>query len=427
MMRSLFVRFRALSVFAVLLTAVAVASCSEDIQAGATCPLLCPQGAPPLKDTIIDAVTFDTSIAGFPPLGFESSLVLARRGDTLDSRIVTRYDTLPVKYSAAGQDSTIKRIDSAYVTGMRFAEDSALTFRDSASVEVYDVTDAVDDTATAALLAEFTPANRIGVRKYGKGDKPDTLRIVLDTARVRLRVITTHRLHIALRMVTTGSEQVRIISHNSGEGITLTVRASRDTAVAALLINPNSDFAPDKPFLSPAVADFNLIALGSPPAANALRVGGMPWRRVMFRFRIPSRIVDSAGVIRATLFLTQRPMRTGSDAGDSVKLHVVPVIVSDLITDLHQMLEFAGATSSYSTDSVMLVPRDSVRRGLEIVNIVRSWRGQDTIRTPRAIALVLGTEGNRPAAVDFYSIEAPPGLRPQLRLSYVTKLNSGRP
>ena len=83
MIRSHVVRFRALSVFAVLLTTLAVASCSEDIQAGASCPVLCPQPPAPLQDTILDAVTFDTSIASFPSLGFERVLLLARRGDTL--------------------------------------------------------------------------------------------------------------------------------------------------------------------------------------------------------------------------------------------------------------------------------------------------------------------------------------------------------
>jgi hypothetical protein len=421
MIRSHVLRFRALSVFAVLVTTVAVASCSEDLQGGASCPINCPQDAPPLKDTTLDAVTFDTSLASFPPLGFEPTLLLTRRGDTVDTRIVTRYDTLP---TTSGSDS-ITQIDSAYITGTRIVGDSALSFHDSATVEVYDVTDAVGDTATAALLAQFTPANLIGARQYGKGDKPDTLRVFLDTARVRARVTVDHRLHIALRMVTSGSEQIRILSRNGGGGFALTIRTSPDTAVAAQTVNPSSDFPTGQTFLTTAMADFTLVALAPPLAANVLRVGGVPWRRVMLRFNIPSRIVDSSAVIRATLFLTQSP--TGPNAGDSVELHVVPIIVSDRVTDLHTILEFAGSTSLFSVDSVAVMPKDSVRRGLEIVHVIQSWRGQDTIKTPRAVALILGTEGLSPAAVDFFSIKAPAGVRPQLRLTYITKLNSGRP
>jgi len=414
-------RFKALSLFAVLLTTALVVSCSEDIQGGSACPLLCPQDAPPKQDTVIDAVTFDTSIASFPPLGFEPTLLVARLGDTVDARIVTQYDTLP---AVSGSDS-IKEIDSAYVTAPRCSPDSVVTFKDSATVEVYDVTDAVGDTVTSALLAQFTPANLIGARRYGGGDKADTVRIQLDTARVRSRIQIGHRLHVAFRMVTAGSGQIRIVSRNSGGGVALTIRTSPDTTVASQTVQPSSDFPSDRPFLTAAMADFSLVALAPALPANVLRIGGIPWRRTMLRFHIPSHIVDSTAVIRASLIMTQRP--TGPYTGDSVRLYVVPVIVSDRVTDLRTMLEFAGPASATAVDSVMILPQDSFRRELQIVHVIQSWRGQDTTRTPRIIALTLGTEGLSAAAVDFYSIKGPGAFRPQLHLTYINKLNTGRP
>lgn len=421
MIRSPVVRFRALSLFAVLLTTAVVASCSEDIQGGSSCPILCPQDAPPKQDTIIDAVTFDTSIASFPPLGFEPTLLLARLGDTVDTRIVTRYDTLP---AFSGADS-ITEIDSAYIVGHRVAADSLLAFKDSATVEVYDVTDAVGDTVTSSLLAQFTPANLIGTRQYGAGDKPDTMRINLDTGRVRRRIHVDHRMHIALRMVTAGSEQIRVISQNNGGGFALRIRTSPDTTVAAQTAQPSSDFPTDRPFLTAAMADFALVALAPPLSANVLRVGGVPWRRVMIRFHIPAHIVDSTAVIRATLFMTQRPV--GPNAGDSVRLYVVPIIVSDRVTDLHTVLEFAGSPGLTAVDSLMILPKDSVRRALEIVRVIQSWRGQDTIKTPRTVALTLATEGAGATAVDFVSVKGPVAQRPQLHLTYIPKLSTGRP
>jgi hypothetical protein len=421
MIRSLVVRFRALSLFAVLLATAVVASCSEDIQGGSACPALCPQDAPPKRDTTIDAVTFDTSLSSFPPLGFEPTLLLARFGDTVDARIVTRYDTLP---ELSGTDS-IKQIDSAYITGHRLAADSLLKIKDTAAVEVYDVTDAAGDTVTAALLAQFTPANLIGTRQYVGGDKPDTLKIFLDTGRVHSRIHVDHRLHIALRMVTKGSEQIRVISQNGGQGFALTVRTSPDTTVAAQTVQPSSDFPADRPFLTAAMADFQLVALAPPMAANTLRIGGMPWQRALLRFHIPSRIVDSTEVIRATLSVTQRPV--GPNAGDSVKVYVVPVIVSSRVADFHTILEFAGSPASLAFDSVTVFPGDSLRRSLQVVHVIQSWRGQDTTKTPRTIALTLATEGVGATAVDFYSITAAAGLRPQLHITYITKLNTGRP
>jgi len=421
MIRSHVVRFRALSLFAVLLATAVVASCSEDIQGGAACPLLCPQDAPLKQDTTIDAVTFDTSLAAFPPLGFEPTLLLAKLGDTVDARIVTRYDSVP---EFSGADS-ITEIDTAYVTALRLTGDSLLALKDSATVEVYDVTDAVGDTVTAGLLAQFTPANLIGARKYGGGDKPDTVQVVLDTARVRSRIHVDHRLHIAFRMVTNGSEQIRIMSQNAGQGFALTVRTSRDTTVAGQTVQPNSDFPSDRPFLTTAMADFNLIAVAPPLGANLLRIGGLPSQRAMLRFHIPSRIVDSTSVIRATLSMTQSP--TGPNAGDTVRLYVVPVVVSERVSDLHTILEFAGATGSTALDSVTLTPQDSGRRELQIVHVIQSWHGQDTIKTPRTIALTLATEGLAATAVDFFSMKGPAAFRPQLHLTYITKLNTGRP
>ena len=427
MIRSHVVQFRVLSVFAVLLTTVAVVSCSEDIQGGAACPLLCAQQATPLKDTVIDAVTFDTSIAAFPSLGFESNLILARRGDTLDAGIVTRYDTLPTHYSAAGQDSTITHVDSAYIQARRFT-DSTQALHDSATVVAYDVTDAMDDTTTASLVAEMTAANKVGSRDLAKGENPDTLRILIDTARVRARVVATgHRMRIALRMVSRGSAELRFPSHDAGEGFTLVIHPSRDTSVASLKVGPRSDTPAGLPTMAAALADFGFVALARPLTdANALRVGGYPWRRVLLRFKLPSNIVDSSAVIRATLFLTQRPS-TAPGSGDSVYVRAVPILASSVVKDLHVYLEFAAVSAIFAPDSTVVVPKDSGKREIDIVRILRSWRGQDTIRTPRAIALLIGTEGARPNAVDFFSMEAAPGLRPQVRITYASKPSSGRP
>ena len=43
-----------------------VAACSENIDAGKSCPLLCPEQAITLADTTIDAVVSDTTVLGLP-------------------------------------------------------------------------------------------------------------------------------------------------------------------------------------------------------------------------------------------------------------------------------------------------------------------------------------------------------------------------
>ena len=72
-----------------------IAACSEKLEAGRSCPLLCPEQAISLRDTVIDGVVTDTTVLGLPPIGSESYLMLASHGDTAETRVIVRYDTLP--------------------------------------------------------------------------------------------------------------------------------------------------------------------------------------------------------------------------------------------------------------------------------------------------------------------------------------------
>jgi hypothetical protein len=62
-----------------------------------------------------------------------------------------------------------------------------------------------------------------------------------------------------------------------------------------------------------------------------------------------------------------------------------------------------------------------------MVRLVRAWKGQDLKATPRLAALYLSSEGIRVASFDFFSMEAAPALRPRLRVTYVTRVNTGQP
>lgn len=419
-------RFKALSIFGLAVAAISLASCGENLGAGASCPLLCPQESAPLKDTIIDAIVLDTSAVGFPDLGYENTILLSRRGDSLDSRLISRYDSLPLKYSYVTGDSDIVRIDSAFVLAPRPRADSAVAFTNDGAIEVYDVTDAANDTAVASLSAQFTAGNLVGRMPYLKGDSPDTLRILLDTSRVRSRVLNTRNLRLGFRMVTTGSDEVRIISMNGGGGAALYLYPNRSPDADSLRIFPVT-FSPDDPeYLRTFLSDFAIQTVGSTPGAATLRVGGQPAHRVMMRFEIPKHIIDSSVVVRASLLLTQRPS-TSPDAGTAVAVHIVPIVSSSEITDLHTQLEFAGSALFFNIDSLSTVPKDSGQVSLEMVSLVRQWKGKDTVQTPRLAGLYLTSEASRPASFDFFSREAAPALRPKLRITYVTRLSTGQP
>jgi hypothetical protein len=117
-----------------------------------------------VRDTVLDAVAFDTTLVGYPGSGGSGVLLLAlRRGaDSLDVRTVVRFDALPARYfpPAGGDSLPITRVDSAFVR-LRF-DTSGTRFTRPVTIEAYDVdTTAAADTVSGALAALFRPDRRL--------------------------------------------------------------------------------------------------------------------------------------------------------------------------------------------------------------------------------------------------------------------------
>jgi hypothetical protein len=428
MIRSFSLRFKPLLAFAVGVAAISLASCSENIEGGASCPLLCPQTSAPLKDTIIDAIVLDTSATGFPDIGFESNLIIAMRQDSSDVRAISRFDSLSRIVQDSNTETTITEVDSAFARLVVPTSDTALKFGYDGVIEAYDVAGAANDTSVADLAAQFTASNLLGSYSYKKGDSPDTLDILLDTARVRAHLLNDSSVRLGFRMVSSGSDQIRFMSIGGGLGAQLVVYPSRDSSAAPVMYSPHS-LTPSAPALQRAAfADFQITVKGGKPTVpNVLRVGGAPAHRVLFRLSLPNGIVDSAVVVRATLLLTKKPSETGP-SGDSVTIHIAPVVASSAVTGTHELLEFAGAETLFPVDSLKLAASDSGQVGIQMVTLLRAWRQQDTLQTPRRAALFLSNESAGTSSFDFFSHEAAdPALRPKLRITYVTSVSSGRP
>ena len=146
---------RLLSLITAFACIVGIAACSENLESGAGCPVLCPQPPIDLRDTLIDAVVVDSSIAGFPAIGFEETLLLANRGDTLDTRVIVRFDSLPTEFTPANvaTPEPISVVDSLTLT-MRVVY--PLTSLSSFTLRAYDVdtllpAGSAADTAVATL------------------------------------------------------------------------------------------------------------------------------------------------------------------------------------------------------------------------------------------------------------------------------------
>jgi hypothetical protein len=147
----------------------------------------------------------------------------------------------------------------------------------------------------------------------------------------------------------------------------------------------------------PQVSDTTLLA-----------VGGSPSSRSLLRFSLPSRILDSATIVRATLELTPTSPITGLPS-DTVLLEARSVLAD------------VGGKSPVNTLPLRLA-LDTLELGsstvsIEAVRLIELWLGANR---PSAMVLSLNPEGASFTSPVFYSSRAAdPALRPRLRLSYL--------
>jgi hypothetical protein len=418
-----------------LVAVFSIAACSEKLEGGGACPLLCPQQAVTLKDTTIDALVVDTTVNGLPSIGTEAYLMLASHGDTLDSRAIVRFDTLPGTYSKNGVDSTITRLDTAQLI-VPIAFDSTKRPTVPITIELYnvDTTDTAStvvnanlDTSVAVLAPLFRPNRLIGGKTFAPESLSDTLRIPISTDTVVAAVKNGKHLRVGFKIVSSKSADIRIATALAGTPVRLRMKPSLDTSVAAVFVSPLSLTPTNQTFLSQPLADYTIVVKGgSTTAATLLGVGGVPSRRVYLKFNVPSHIVDSTSIVRASLLLTQTPNRL-LNPRDSIYVFPVPILATSAVSNYASALQFLGGIGQFGLDSLKLAPADSGVRSFEIVGLVRTWRQQPENISPRTLALRSGTEGQLGAEIDFFSTRAALAVRPRLRITYVPVTSTGLP
>lgn len=416
---------------------LSIAACSEKLEAGASCPLLCPQQAAQLKDTTIDAVIFDSTVVGLPPIGAERFLMLSSHGDTLDTRVIIRFDTLPQSFvGAANSDSVITRLDTATLILPIIKPDSLHRPKGRITIEAYDVDslppDSVTiptDTVASVLATLFRPGRLLGSKTFAPESLLDTLRLPISTDSVLTRVLNGKHLRIGLRMVTPAGSgyDLQLGSTQTNVPSSLRLNASKDTAAKPVIVTPLSQTPVGQDFLSGPLADYSIVVKGGfTTSPTLIGVGGVPARRSLLRFNLPSHIIDSTTIVRAELILTQTPNRRVA-THDSLYVFPAAVLAQSSISDVRTLLEFVSFAGQFGLDSVRMAPADSGQRAFEIVNLVRTWKGLSTSVSPRAIALRSTLEAAAPGEIDFFSAESPAALRPKLRLTYVPQTSFGLP
>ncbi len=381
--------------------------------------MLCPPVGGDVKNITLDAVEFDTTVNSLSGLGNEPSLILASRGDTLDTRVVVRFDTLPSTFvDAAGASQNITSVDSAYIQ-LR-VDTLSIKGGGPFTIEAYDVDTTANDTTTAAVLALFRPDRFISSQLLLRTDLKDTTRYYISNAAVLARIQSGARFRVGLRVTSATSSQIRIASAEGGATPILFFRVTPDTTTKPLRVTPLSRTPSDDPIVASHLTDYTVIAKSPPQAPpNVLPVGGWPPRRVYLRFDIPSNIIDSTTIVRATLLFNQIS-NPALDPTDTVFILPQLVLAGAVVTDPAKASQIVADIFG---DTVKVRPGDSGLTSVEIAPAFELWRAQKPDTLPRAIVLRTLSEGNSPLEIRFSSREdASALLRPRLRISYTSRV-----
>ena len=378
-----------------------------------------PSGGGETQTIILDAaVTLDTTVQALSGLGAEPSLFLASRGDTLDTRVIIRFDSLPPTFAPSGDTvQPITSVDSAYI---RLEIDTLSIKGDGPfTIDAYDVDTTANDTSTAAILALFRPDRFITSQVFARSALKDTVRYYIPNATVLDRIQNGTHLRVGLRVSAATSSQIRIGSAEGGVTPLLLFRATPDTATKPLTVFPLSTTPADEPIVASHLSDYTIVAKGPPPAPpSVLAVGGLPPHRVYIRFDIPSSIIDSTTVVRATLLLNQLPNPL-LDPTDTVLILPQLVFAGKVVTDPAKATQIA---SDISGDTLLVFPGGSGEKNVELARAFTVWHTESPDSLPRAIVLKTLNEGNSPLEIRFSSSEDVSALRPRLRISYTSRV-----
>ena len=402
---------------------VSFASCSENLDSSGVCSVLCPLVGGDVQNVTLDAVVLDTTVQSLSGLGTEPGLLLASRGDTLDTRVIIRFDSLPATFAPKGDTvRPITTVDSAYLQ-LRI-DTLSIKGPGPVTIEAYDVDTTANDTSSAPVLALFRPDRFISSQSFNRADLKDTVKYYISNAAVLAKIQNKAQLRIGLRATGSSSSQMRIVSTEGGAPPLLSFRATPDTATGPLSVVPFSRTPTGESIIASHLSDYTVIAK-SPPAGSPsnLDVGGLPPRRVYVRFNIPSSIIDSATVVRATLLLNQIP-NSSLDPTDTVLILPALVLAGKAVTDPTKASQII---TDIALDTLKMMPGDAGLKEVELARAFSVWRTQSPDTAARAIVLKTFTEGNSPLEIRFSSSEDVIALRPRLRISYTSRVPLGLP
>jgi hypothetical protein len=377
-------------------------ACAEELTVPGHCPELCPGGQPQLRDTVIVALEGrDSTFSGYLSYSEVPSLLVSNGLPAGEARawylFPARSDSITV---SVGDTARAYSIDSVKFSVNLVARDTTVKHL---VLQLHRLPIGLDSlTSFDAFEALLTPES------------------LIDTVAVPDSVVSGQ-----VDAVLKGDllDRVVIPPEDSGRiAIGYSIRASAPTGIR---LGSSAGFT-SSTFVTYARVDVTDTTLqrqtltlaadttgyvrnnGGPPSdPDLLYLGRVPAARAFLRFNIPSRIRDSATVVRATLELIPAEPMLGLK-GDRTTLEVRGVTADIGAKSTAAFTTLAVATLPDSSDAVF---------SMDVIGILAAWRGTSPL--PQTLTLRITPEGASFHQPVFHSTRSGQGAR--LRITYLVR------
>jgi hypothetical protein len=384
-----------------VLLAVAVVACRENVTAPGACPEFCPTARLQVIDTILSSVIAeDESIRGYVQPHQANILQVANDGSRQLSRAIVRFRRFEATFLLDSSLVPAEQTDSfrlrvplrRWIDGVDDLEvrvhrlpitiDSASTyeeltpyFADSTLLTSFTIPDSVpSDGITVALAADVFPAF-----------EADSLQTA-----------------IGIAVASASAGWIDVASREASlTGHFLTWYVKIDSA-GTLVDRQQGQASAFDSFLPDSVA---------PIPDDQLVVGGVPSARTFLRFALPESILKFSTISQASLLLVPVAPMTGA-TDDTVKVTAFG-IAGDFgpksrpeVTQSDSLARGAAELITGQADSIEI----------DVTLIVKPWQADTTL--PRTLILLMSPEGGGLAELRLHSTRST-GFTPALRVTYV--------
>lgn len=387
---------------------VGVAACEEDLTAPGACPAFCPPAGLDVFDSVISgSIASDTLFRGYVQPWRAAAMPVAAGGGTVVSygfvRFVEFIDSL--RPTGGGDLRPVVAVDSfrLRIFVRRWSRTAGLSLGVHRLPVTLDTTTQLGD-----IEAFFADSTLVGTIDLPQDTIPgDTLAVILPPdAFPEFRGDDSLKIAVGFALRASQPAFADVRTAEAGTPVSITRFAKIELAGTT----DTSDVSDARS----ALVDSYVFTGVPAPSTGALLAGGVPSARSFLRLQLPSRIVDSSNVLRATLILVPTEPVAGAP-GDTLLVRA-----EQMPADFGAKSPFVPLPDSIGGRRVQVGSTDSVR--IDITHIVRAFR-QDSL-LPRSVMIRLGREGGTFGEFRFHR-GSDPQFAPAVQLTWAPSAGAG--